>query len=109
MKMLGNKIRTMDTRSVRPRPKKVDQDLRDPMHLIWRAQVLTRAGYRCEAVNEDGKRCSVAAPDTLFADHIMERFDGGALFDPDNGQCLCGSHHSKKTIAARAARMSERF
>lgn len=41
----------------------------------------------------------------MFADHIVERKDGGAEFDPANGQCLCGSCHSRKTAAERAKRM----
>ena len=37
-----------------------------------------------------------------FADHIRERKDGGDPLDPANGQCLCGQHHTLKTVAARA-------
>jgi len=55
--------------------------------------VLSRAGYRCEWI-EDGKRREKAAPQhRLFADRIMERRDGGDRFDPNNGMCLCGSHN----------------
>ncbi|OYW50928.1 MAG: hypothetical protein B7Z34_03715 [Novosphingobium sp. 12-62-10] len=51
------------------------------------------------------KRCRKAAPDhRMFADHKVEIKDGGAPFDLDNGQCLCGQHHSLKTAQARAAR-----
>jgi nitrite reductase/ring-hydroxylating ferredoxin subunit len=41
----------------------------------------------------------------MFADHIVEVKDGGAKFDLANGQCLCGSCHTRKTAAARAQRM----
>jgi 5-methylcytosine-specific restriction protein A len=110
IKVMKPKLSTMDTRTVRPPPKKVDEELRDPQHLKWRARVLARADYRCEFVDPaTGKRCEVRSPETLFADHIIERQDGGELYSVENGQCLCGSHHSLKTIAARAARMHERF
>ena len=37
----------------------------------------------------------------MFADHIVERKDGGADLDPRNGQCLCGRHHTMKTAQTR--------
>jgi 5-methylcytosine-specific restriction protein A len=85
-----------------------DPALLTPKHRAWRSAVLRKAGWRCEAV-EDGKRCEVKAPARLFADHIVERKDGGAPLDPRNGQCLCGSHHTIKTAKARADRMAERY
>lgn len=109
-----------------PRP---DQDARDPSgngrhphgalagqagrprlhgreYTRWRTIVLDRAGHRCEWI-EGGQRCTKAEPaHTLFADHIVERQDGGALYDPANGQALCGSHHSRKTALERARRMA---
>jgi len=98
----------MDVRSARPAPKVADPELLSPEHRAWRATVLRRADYRCEAI-DDGKRCEVRAPARLFADHIRERKDGGAPLDPANGQCLCGSHHTIKTQAVRTARMRERY
>jgi hypothetical protein len=41
----------------------------------------------------------------MYADHIVELRDGGALLDLNNGQCLCGSHHEIKTMTARAHRL----
>ncbi len=41
----------------------------------------------------------------MIADHVIERGDGGALLDPDNGQCLCTSHNTLKGNRARAARV----
>ena len=73
-------------------------------HRQWRALVIKRAHGRCEAV-DDGRRCTQAAPrHRMFADHIHEIRDGGALLDPDNGACLCGKHHTLKTAAARRQR-----
>ncbi len=100
-------IRTIDTRTVRPPAKAADPELLSPEHRRWAADVKKRAGYQCQAV-VDGRRCEVRAPARLFADHIIERKDGGPAFDVENGQCLCGSHHTKKTAAARGARLSGR-
>lgn len=43
----------------------------------------------------------------MFADHIVERRDGGAELDLANGRCLCGSHHSRVTAAARVRRQRQ--
>jgi hypothetical protein len=40
----------------------------------------------------------------MTADHVIERADGGAFFDADNGQCLCVAHNTLKGVRARAAR-----
>jgi 5-methylcytosine-specific restriction protein A len=42
------------------------------------------------------------------ADHIIERADGGALYDPDNGQCLCVSHNTLKGNMSRVVRACQR-
>src|SRR5690242_17323563 len=107
VRTLRPSIGRMDVRSAQPAPKATDPDLLTREHRAWRWAVLQRAGHRCEAI-DDGKRCEVRAPARLFADHIVERKDGGAPLDPRNGQCLCGSHHTLKTAAARSARMATR-
>ncbi len=102
--MLSARVPTFDARKVRPPAKTADPlyHLRD--YKGWREVVISRAGGRCEAV-ENGVRCQKAAPrHRMFADHIEEVRDEGARFDPRNGQCLCGSHHTAKTAQARAAR-----
>ena len=71
-----------------------------PEHRAWRMHVLKRAGFKCE-------NCGIAYR-TLYADHIHEIKDGGALLDPANGQCLCHNCHCAKTIRARNARMARR-
>lgn len=100
-------LKPVDLRTVRPAPKRADPELGTEAHRQWAEAVKARAGYRCEAVDH-GQRCTVTAPARLFADHIIERRDGGDPLDTRNGQCLCGSHHIRKTAAARAARMAER-
>ena len=108
VRFLRPSVARMDVRSAPPSPKTADPLLLTPEHRAWRASVLSRAGYRCQAI-DDGKRCEVRAPARLFADHIHERKDGGAPLDPANGQCLCGSHHTRKTAEARSERMAVRF
>ncbi|HVI30451.1 HNH endonuclease signature motif containing protein [Hansschlegelia sp.] len=104
LKTIGPRLRTIDTRTVKPPPKVADAELQTPEHRAWAIEVKRRAGWRCEWV-EKGERCKVAAPGRLFADHIVERRDGGDRLDPKNGRCLCGRHHSLKTAAERAKRM----
>lgn len=103
------RLSTMDTRTVKPLPKTADAELKTREHVYWSRAVIGRADYRCEALEADGSRCRITRPARLFADHIIERRDGGDLLDPENGQCLCGRHHTLKTGKARANRMAERF
>jgi 5-methylcytosine-specific restriction enzyme A len=54
-----------------------------------------------------GYRCTKAQPEhRMFADHVIELRDGGAQFDPANGQCLCGPHHLMKTAQTRRDRLA---
>ena len=102
---LGARLAPMDGRSLAAPPKVADKFYQTPGYLAWRDLVIARAGGRCEAVDDRGRRCPKARPrHRVFADHKHEIRDGGARFDPANGECLCGSHHSAKTARARAAR-----
>jgi hypothetical protein len=104
IKMLKPLVPRSSGNTIKTEPKQVDAHYLTEEHKEWRKQVLGNAGNRCEAI-ENGFRCTKAAPESrMFADHIVERRDGGALLDPANGQCLCGAHHTKKTAAARAMR-----
>lgn len=90
---------------LKAQPKVADIE-RGSEHKEWRAIVCGRAGWRCEWVS-DGSRCPKSAPNyRLVADHIVERTDGGRLYDPANGQCLCFEHHTIKTNRARVQRMT---
>ena len=100
--------RTFSSRVIKPWDRPVDAVYRTPMYLAWQLFVIGRAGKRCEAL-DDGIRCRKAAPEhRMFADHKKELQDGGSPFDPANGQCLCGSHHTIKTMHERARRMGKR-
>jgi hypothetical protein len=105
LKTIAPRIATVDTRRVTVAPERADAELLTPDHKAWALGVKRRAGWRCEIV-ENGLRCTNAAPaHRMYADHIVERRDGGAPLDPRNGRCVCRSHHGLKTAAERAKRM----
>ncbi|WP_408586463.1 HNH endonuclease signature motif containing protein [Novosphingobium sp.] len=102
--LLKPRLAALDTRRVKVPAKRAEAVYQTPEYRAWRTSVIDRANGQCEAM-EGGKRCPKAAPaHRMFTDHRVEIRDGGAPFDPDNGQCLCGSHHTAKTAQARAAR-----
>lgn len=109
MKLLKPKLTTSPGRRVAPAPKQTDPYYLTPEHQAWRNEVLRRANYQCEALDErTGRRCTASRPHhRLFADHIHERKDGGDPLDPANGQCLCGHHDRLKTAAVRTQRQSQ--
>jgi 5-methylcytosine-specific restriction enzyme A len=105
LRTLGPLVRALDTSTTRLSRTEYNSTYLTPEYRAWRAHVVQRAGGRCEAVDHHGHRCTRAWPEhRLFADHIRELSDGGSLLDPHNGQCLCASHHKRKTDAARAKR-----
>src|SRR5688572_9273064 len=97
----------IDARAVKPEAKKADPFYLTPEYRVWREQVIARAGRRCQDIDQrTGQRCSKAEPrHRMFADHVVEVKDGGEQYDPANGKCLCGSHHTFKTTQARADRL----
>ena len=98
-------VRTTNTATTPLPPKVKDHAYTTPQYRVWRAQVVARAGGRCEAVDH-GHRCSRAEPEhRMYADHIVEIKDGGAVHDSTNGQCLCYSHHTIKSIEVRKRRL----
>jgi len=91
-------MRSLDLTTAAPPAKRADVELLTSEHREWRRIVLDRAGHGCEDCGRSD--C------TLYADHIIERQDGGALYDPANGRCRCASCHVIKTHRERAARMA---
>lgn len=99
MRIASRSIRYADRRTVKPRPKEADAVYGTPEYAAWALAVKKRAGFRCEMCGtRDGR---------MYADHIVEIQDGGAPFDPKNGQCLCAADHVKKTAEQRARRARE--
>jgi hypothetical protein len=59
---------------VKPPAKVMDPIYNTPEFQAWRAQVLERAGQRCEALDDYGHRCTKAQPQhRVYADHIVMR------------------------------------
>ena len=114
---MANKLRSLRplVRTVAPRvrmPARQYDPVYDPIYntlqyRAWRKLVVQRAGYRCEAVDERGHRCTKAHPEhRVYADHIVELRDGGSLLDLNNGRAVCASHHVLKTVKERVKRMA---
>ena len=106
LRILGHKLKPTQHHRLTLPQKVADRELQTPEHKAWRLIVCRRAGWQCEAILSDGARCSRSAAngDRMIADHIVERADGGALYDPDNGQCLCTPCNTAKGTQARGAR-----
>jgi len=106
LRVAAQRIRTVDTRAVKPPPKTAD-----PFYLsaAWRAlmdQLIEERGRRCEDPEHDPAR--PRAVSRVFGDHIDELADDGAPLDPANVMLRCGSCHTRKTARARAHRMAAR-
>lgn len=98
VKMMPSRIAIADMRTAKPAPKEVDPHYSSQAHRDWREAVKARACGMCEWPG-----CGISER-RMYADHIKERSDGGAEFDLANGQCLCASHHTQKTMQERAKR-----
>jgi len=86
-------------KSVPVMPKLVDSIYMTAEYALWAKKVKARAGYRCELCGRSEER--------MFADHIKEIKDDGSFLDIRNGQCLCGSCHTKKTHDHKRLRMNK--
>lgn len=96
LRALDKPMRELATRRIADSPKRTDTFYRSK---DWRAligSIIAERGRRCEACARTGCR--------IFGDHIVELGDGGASLDRRNIRLLCGSCHTAKTAAARAAR-----
>jgi 5-methylcytosine-specific restriction enzyme A len=79
----------------------------DPFYLSqgWRqfaSVIKAQRGWQCEACKADMSSNRRAC----HADHVIERRDGGADFDPLNIAVLCQACHNGKTWRAKLARMA---
>lgn len=101
VRQLQPSLRTIDTRTARPAPKRADPFYLTPEWRKLMGEIIAERGRRCEECGRTRTR--------IFGDHIIEMQDGGALLDRRNIRCLCGSCHSAKTAASRAKRMAIRY
>ncbi len=93
--ILKASIPRLNGRSVQLPPKQRAHYYADPQHIPWANEVKKRAHYTCERCGVKDKR--------MYADHIKEVRDGGT-WALSNGQCLCPSCHTTKTMIERAKR-----
>lgn len=104
LKALPPRVASLSTRA-RPAEKAVDPFYESPEWRGFVRDIKRQRGYRCEVV-ECGKDCS-AAPRGLIGDHIVERKDGGADFDPLNVMLMCTGCHNRKTAVERLRRQRQ--
>ena len=98
--MLDSGLRTASLAAARVQERTPLAHYQTPEHRAWRMHVLKRAGFKCEQCGSQFR--------TLYADHIHEIKDGGALLDPANGQCLCHNCHVSKSIREKNRRLARR-
>jgi hypothetical protein len=92
-----------DSLRLAPPPKTALPYYLTPEHRAWSKAVIARAHGICEMPG-CGRR-----ERRMFADHIVEVGDDPSRrLDPANGQCLCGSCHTRKTAAERDRRHARR-
>lgn len=99
VRTLGPNVRrTLQHHIARTPERRTDSHYGGQAHREWADKVIARAGGRCQASGCGRNNCR------LYADHIIEKKDGGPLFDLANGQALCGSCHTTKTNRAKGLR-----
>jgi len=96
IRTLKASIPTVNTQTVPPLPRETNPAYRTSHHVGWALQVKRRAGFACQRCGRQEQR--------MFADHIVELKDGGT-WTLDNGQCLCGSCHTTKTVIEKTKRL----
>jgi 5-methylcytosine-specific restriction enzyme A len=107
LRQLGPLVRPADLSTTRLAPRYRDPFYETVAYREWRRLVIARAGRQCEHVDGHGNRCTRQVPDRLYAHHIVEVKDGGALLDANNGMCLCHQHHEQASALARSRRMRD--
>jgi 5-methylcytosine-specific restriction protein A len=101
IKLIRPRIATLDTRRVRPAPKRGAPLYDTPAWRTLVRQLIAQRGRRCEDPAHDPSR---SRSGQIYGDHIIEILDGGAPLDPDNVMLRCPSCHTLKTARGRAAR-----
>jgi 5-methylcytosine-specific restriction protein A len=100
MRSLKPRLRIIDTRAVKVKPKRAEAFYLSPQWRDFRDRLLRKRGRRCQ----DPDCRDPTAAGVRYGDHIKERHDGGADFDEENVLIRCAPCHGRKTEAERAAR-----
>lgn len=96
--MLQPRVTTASLRTATSPPKTSDRFYSSSNWLQLRNRVRFEAAGRCQAPG-----CG-RAERRMFVDHIVELQDGGAPLARSNLWLLCGSCHTRKTVAERSRR-----
>ncbi|RUM06802.1 HNH endonuclease [Rhizobium chutanense] len=107
LRTISTTLRTVETRTVIPESKKADAFYLSPEWRALMSEIIRQRGRVCEDPRCDGRTHKRGM--RVFGDHIVELKDGGAPLDPNNVMLRCGASHTRKTAAARAKRLAERF
>ena len=99
LRMLSPLVRTLAPH-FKAAPKRAEPFYVSPEWCAFRAEIEKQRGRRCE----DPECKAPHAPGPRYLDHVKERKDGGADFDPRNVLFRCASCHGRKTEEARRAR-----
>lgn len=95
---MPTRISTFRPSNLQSRKNAAQRGYCDKSHKAWRLAVLTRDAWQCQSC---GRICG--AKREAHADHKIAVRDRPDLrYDIDNGQCLCSSCHSRKTVAETA-------
>lgn len=65
---------------------------KDPLHEAWAVHVMVNADYRCQV-----RYVGICTGEASEADHIRAVAEGGAEYDPGNGQAACPACHKVKS------------
>ena len=101
MRTLRPRLEMARLQTAKPPPKRADKFYLSREWFELRDWVRHEAGGRCQMPG-CGRREA-----RMYVDHRVELRDGGAPLDRTNVWLLCGSCHTRKTIAERARRAAE--
>lgn len=79
----------------------------DPKWVEFRKELIKQRGRICEDPEHNPYQLSPSGQ--IYADHIVELKDGGAMFDPANVMLRCPSCHVRKTYRERGKRARRRY
>jgi 5-methylcytosine-specific restriction endonuclease McrA len=101
--LLRPRVSGTNLQTAKPAPKAANKFYLSPEWIALRDRVRWEAGGRCQAPG-----CG-RIERRMFVDHRVELQDGGVPLDRKNVWLLCGSCHTRKTVAERARRTAERL
>lgn len=102
LKALPPRVRTINTQRIALPPKKADPFYSSPEWKALLGRIIKARGRRCQDAEHSGPHDPTAR---IYGDHIVELRDGGAPLADDNVLLRCASCHTRKTAAARMARL----